>query len=270
MNLALFVTQANKASLPGIVSSLAASQQELVNGAIVVIHDSLIPKSDLSFTLPLADRFKVSASLPVQVNAAHSESDHLAAMFSSFLTVAYARYPGPWLLFDEPALPKGDNWMQAALRQHGAFGGKMTGRASVNPGSTRPIGPVTLEFDFKALKVLRFPTRQNWRERGQFLFSRAGFQLVPADQWLFSMRNPECAAAQSEPAIAHPVAVEATQLEGGVFIEPNPEYFTPPLESLTDDELRDLIRVATGKAPHHFTGRDKLLQMAKELTTAPA
>lgn len=279
MNLALFVTKSNMASLAGLVQQAAELQRETVNGALIVAHDHTLKPADIAFTLDLAARFKASASLPVQVNASHSEPEQIASMFSGFLTSAYTRYPGPWLLFDEPALPKEENWMQAALRQHGAFGGKMTGRAITNPGSARPIGPVTMELDFKALKFLRFPTRQSWRERGQFLFARHGFQLVPADQWLFRMERAETAemALEVEPtqgetaAIADttpPAPIESTQPESA---RPriNPEYIANE-DAIPDEDLRKLIETASGKKPHHFTGREKLLAMARELQSAPA
>lgn len=254
MNLALFVTKSNMASLAGLVQQAAELQRETVNGALIVAHDHTLKPADIAFTLDLAARFKASASLPVQVNASHSEPEQVASMFSGFLTSAYTRYPGPWLLFDEPALPKEENWMQAALRQHGAFGGKMTGRAITNPGSARPIGPVTLELDFKALKFLRFPTRQSWRERGQFLFARSGFQLVPVEQWLFTMER-----------------VEATQEpEQEPELDFNKVVVTTDLREQSDEEIAAFIGRVSGKKPHHFTGREKLLAMARELQSTPA
>lgn len=255
MNLALFVTKESLPSLPALVARMASLQKDTVNGVLVVIHDSFIPVSALNFTLPLATKFKVRASLPVQVNASHSVAEQASSMFARFLTSAYTRYPGPWLLFDEPAEPKQENFMQALLKQHGAHGGKMTGRAITNPGSATPVGPVTLELDFKLLRFLRFPTRQSWRERGQFLFVRGGFQLIPAEDWLFTMRRPEPAEPKPE--------VEATQPN---IISPHPD----DLDSYSDEMLAQLLLDQTGKRPHHFTGRDKLLQMAKELTTQPA
>jgi hypothetical protein len=267
MNLCLFVTKESLASLPPIVERMSELQQEVVNGACIVVHDALVKPADLAFTIPLARRFKVAASLPAQINTSTPQPIQMAALFSRLLTTAYARYPGPWLLFDEPADPKMENFMQAALRQHGEYGGKMTGRAITHPGSAVPVGPVTLEIDFKHLRFLRFPTRQSWRERGQFLFPRAGFQLVPAAEWLFDMKRveatqPEIRAIFHEGKWANPSEVD--------FGDPNPAYATPPPEDMSDDELRSFIEVATGKKPHHFTGRDKMIQMATGLKLTPA
>lgn len=248
MNLALFVTQESLSTLPALVAEMAEKQQETVNGACVVLHDSNIKPADLSFTLALARRFKTSGSLSVQVNSSLCEASQNASLFSQLLVSAYARYPGPWLIFDEPASPKEKNFMQELLRQHGKYGGRMTGRAVTEPGSARPVGPVTLELEFKILRFLRYPTRQSWRERGQFLFARSGFQLVPANEWLFNMGK-----------------VESTQ-----YVSREDFSGEAPDESLTDDELRAKIAMATGTKPHHFTGREKLLSMARELSLAPA
>lgn len=258
MNLAIFVTRANRAALPELLARMADLQKVTVNGACVVVHDSSLKGPALSCTLALARRFKASASLPVQVSSDYPEAGQIASMFSRFLTSAYTRYPGPWLLFDDPAEPKGENFMQELLKQHGAYGGRMSGRATTAPGCATPVGPITLELDFKALKFMRFPTRQSWRERGQFLFARAGFQLVPPGEWLFTMRKTESA----EPALE----VESTQLEPQFSASLTVNDF----DGTSDENLARFIEKVSGKKPHHSTGRNKLLSMAKELQATPA
>ena len=241
MNLALFVTHDNLEQVRALVPILAERQQQTVNGCCLLIHSSTIPSAIINeMAARIFPRFRANALLPVQSNSGHPNHAKLASMFGRFLLGAYSRYPGAWLLMDEPAEPVVDNFMQAAERQHGAFGGKMTGRAVINKGACVPVGPVTLELPQNILRFLRFPTGDSWRTRAQHLFLRAGFQLVPADQWLFSMGEPshvQDAAAGKD-------------------------------DELSDEELVRRVTEATGKKPHHFTGRDKLLAMLEEATTA--
>lgn len=188
MNLAIFLLPDTVESMKPILKAMAERQKQQVNGCLCVIHSDHIPKDVvLEVASELASRFVTSASLPVQVNNQLSLDARMAHMFGHFLLEAYASYPGPWLLFDEPAEPVKDDFMQLIERQHGAFGGKMTGRADCTPGGARPIGPVTLELNQHHLKFLRYSTTESWRSRGRYLFVQAGFRLVPQDQWLFSM-----------------------------------------------------------------------------------
>lgn len=272
MNLALFATQENIHTIGPLLERIAQLQEEPVNGAMVVLHDSRIRKEALSEAcLPLGRRFKVLAMLPGQLNPSNSHQSHIAALMSVFLRGAYTRFPGPWLLFDEPALPTCRNFMQEALKQHGSLGGRMTGRAILDTGSVLPLGPITIDLPIEVMKIFRYPsTIQGWRDRGRHIFARAGFQLVMPDQWIFTLRE-----------------VESTQPEAGSFRgvidmapeEPLPhghvhrDYRRPgpeDLPKLSNDELIGLIVDAGSPKPHHLTGRNKLLRMAEELIQAPA
>lgn len=242
MNLALFLTKNNIGHASAIIRKMHALQTETVNGALVVLHDSTIPISVIRDAVAgLASVFKVSHLVPGQLNHSKSESTHISALFSLFMRTAYTRFPGAWMMFDELAEPKVANFMQEAAKQHGALGGDITARAIMTPGAALPVGPFVMNVPISLIKVLRYPTDQSWRDRGKFMFARLNFRLVPQGEWLFSMSTSE-----SEP--------------------PDPDA----IEAFSNEELIDVITASGRARPHHFTGRDKLIALAKEATLQPA
>jgi len=72
----------------------------------------------------------------------------------------------------------------------------------------------------------------------------------------------------------HPTCVKAHR-RAGWAIDPNPgnavhtapsiDLGTDSGDQFSDDQLRAVIEEATGKAPHHKTGRDKLVATFNEL-----
>lgn len=244
MNLAVFITHDTIAKLEPLFGRMAELQRTTANGCLCAVASATLPKERVLQALgDLPSRFKASAHLPVQTNSDFTLAARHAQMFGRFLLGAYSRYPGPWLMFDEPAEPVKEDFMQELLRQHGSHGGRMTGRGRKDVGSIEPVGPVTLELPQQGLRFLRYGTNESWRSRGRYHFQRAGFQLVEPGEWLFRMEPAERAEL---------VANESGQ----------------PVDSLGNDALIQLIEQRTGKRPHHFTGREKLISMAQE--TSPA
>lgn len=246
MNLALFLTKNNIGHASAIIRKMHALQTETVNGALVVLHDSTIPISVIRDAVAgLASVFKVSHLVPGQLNHSKSESTHISALFSLFMRTAYTRFPGAWMMFDELAEPKVANFMQEAAKQHGALGGDITARAIMTPGAALPVGPFVMNVPISLIKVLRYPTDQSWRDRGKFMFARLNFRLVPHDEWLFQASD--------------------NKIKDQLMPEKSDD-----LESFTNEELIDVITASGRARPHHFTGRDKLLALAKEATLQPA
>jgi hypothetical protein len=303
MNLAIFITKANREEMRAVCARLANSQHQLVNGAICVVHQiQLDPKEVAVITAPLTAKFKVKAALPVQANLNHKEEQQLALLFSRFLLAAYAKYPGAWLLMDEPAGARGDNWMQVAEKQHAANGGKMTGKGLVDKGSLLPVGPVTLSLPYQQLKFLKFATNESWRSRGKFFFARCGFQQIPHDQYLFDFNKHKGSPwlpllGKSDPSLMpdspssisfeKPLEVTSPQ-EGGHFRgvmvseseniagpagdydqHANPEYVDAPPEEPSKKELIAEVLRLTGHRPHHFTSEAKLKAMIEQSTSTP-
>ncbi len=205
MNLVIFVTNQNLATVEAFCERSAELQQSLVNGALCVVHEAGMSLAAVSSAVaPLSPRFKVQTSLPVQVNLELPEDARVAAMFARFLLGAYARFPGPWLVVDQWAMPLVPEFMVLALQQHRAFGGRMTGRGIETPGSILPVGPVVLELPAQTLKFLRFSSRESWRARGRYHFGRCGFGMVQPDQYLFSVSEDH--SERSEFQLELPVA----------------------------------------------------------------
>lgn len=228
MNLAIFITKANREEMREVCTQLAAKQTTPVNGALCVIHQAQVAAKDVAeLTRELAARFKVKVALPVSANLSQKHDAQLALLFSRFLLGAYARYPGPWLLMDEPAQPREDNFMQLLDKQHAAYGGRITGKGLVDKGSLLPTGPITLDIPYAQLKFLKFSTNESWRSRGKFFFARCGFAQIPHGQYLFDFRleNPAYKDALEPKMLIHPdvMAPEGTGTFRGPMVEGEPQ-----------------------------------------------
>ncbi len=221
MNLAIFVTNSNLPTVEAFCERSATLQQTTVNGALCVVHQAGMSLAAVSkATASFAPRFKVQTSLPVQVNLELPEDARIAAMFARFLLGAYARFPGPWLVVDQWAMPLVPEFMVLARQQHAAFGGRMTGRGVATPGAILPVGPVVMELPAQTLKFLRFSSRESWRSRGRYHFGRCGFGMVQPDQYLFSVSEDHSERSEFQlelpttPVAPPPVTQEARQAVG--------------------------------------------------------
>lgn len=205
MNLVLLVTTANLPEIREFTQAASKLQTEPVNGALLIFHQVGIPTSTITALADdLRPMFRATLASPCNVNEALGPNGGAASLFARFLINGYTRYPGPWLVVDGFSVPVVPNFMQVAFKQHRAGNGQATGRGICNPGSICPVGPVVLELPVKRLKVLQFPAGNSWRERGQFVFARCGFSIVPAADYLFSI-SPEHTALKEVALPPEPV-----------------------------------------------------------------
>lgn len=206
MNLLIIANRDNAERIAETIESLGESQTESVNGKLLVLHEAGADQIVLqNASRQLAKRFKVAEILSVLVNARLSGAVKNATLFATFLLKAYAKSPGPWLVIDDPARPKGRNIITALHRQHRDLGGHVTGRGQVDTGSITPVGPIVIELPSKELKVLISQAGTSWRERGKFMFARSGWRTVPLDEYLFDMTAQ--ASPASAPSVPTPAAI---------------------------------------------------------------
>lgn len=190
MNLVLFVTDQNISGIRRFVTKAAELQKTKVNGALIVVHqDSLGGETIRDLVAPIIHLFPQQGAMPISTNRSYSLNGRVSSMFSVFIMQGYARFPGPWLIVDDSAEPKVEDFMQAAYKQHQIGGGKASGRALIGEGSLTPVGPVTIQLPAKDLKSLMSPTDESWRQRGRYLFSRCGFATVSISDYLFDVSS---------------------------------------------------------------------------------
>lgn len=259
MNLVLLVNKGNLDDLRKSADKMVEMQDQTVNGAFLVVHDSGLDKELIedSFAI-LATRFKVSSSIRVPINGSQPQENQVAVLFGTFVMQGYSRFPGPWLVVDSKALPVVKDFMGAVERQHNGLGGIMTGKAMVTETSKRPVGPVVLNFPQKALKFLRYPVGQSWRERGQFQFHRCKFTILKPSEYLWNLGDgdvEEKEEVESDPEQEDDMPIADSPPKGDVFAD------------WTREQLSDFIAERTGKAPHYNAGFMKLVQLAETLKT---
>jgi hypothetical protein len=242
MNTVIFLTKSNKADMARSIQLLAERQTAKVNGALIISHQSVISAKEAQrIARPLIDVFATTSSIKSSGNFSLSHDAQVAAMFARFAMLAYSRFPGAWLVIDEPSVPLVDNWAQAILRLHGSRGGKSCGLAEQDGKTFLTRGPITLQLSAQMMKMFRFSTNESWRSRGRYLLMGNGFSRLEEKEALFRRLD------------------EALPEEQKTSISEHGE------DEFEKDQLISFIEKATGKRPHHFTGIDKLRQMAQQL-----
>ena len=261
MNTVIFLTKSNKADMARSIQLLAERQTAKVNGALIISHQSVISAKEAQrIARPLIDVFATTSSIKSSGNFSLSHDAQLAAMFARFAMLAYSRFPGAWLVIDEPSVPLVDNWAQAVLRLHGSRGGKSCGLAEQDGKTFLTRGPITLQLSAQMMKMFRFSTNESWRSRGRYLLMGNGFSRLEEKEALFRRLDETAEAAPEGFVFTNPIQKHPAVMIDGNWVK---------LSDLTPDQERDLyssaIEKATGKRPHHFTGIDKLREMAQQL-----
>ena len=250
------------------IQLLAERQTAKVNGALIISHQSAIsPKEAQRIARPLIDVFATTSAIKSSTNFSLSHDAQIAAMFARFAMLAYSRFPGAWLIIDEACAPTTDNWAQAILRLHGSRGGKSCGLAEQDGKTLLTKGPITLQLSAQMMKMFRFSTNESWRSRGRYLLMGNGFQRLHDKEAVFCKLDE---AENDGKLRAFAVDGQWVKPEDLSPSEPkiNPEWVDAEGSPEAPDErlmLSHQIEQATGKRPHHFTGIDKLRQMAQQL-----
>lgn len=251
MNTVVFLTQQNKAEMAEAIKDLADKQTSIVNGAFVVCHQSCISQKEAHrLAAPLISKFRTGGFVKAASNLSLAHDGQIAVMFARFVALAYIRYPGPWLILDEPVRARVNDWAKAALDLHNLHGGKVVSCVKPEGKSLLAVGPMTIQLSVKAMKMLHFATNESWRSRGRFLLMNAGLRALDPKDSVFVA--PQAAQAVAQEPI------------------PEPEPAKAPKQSVGGDDedrriLMDMIERYTGKRPHHFTGIDKLKEMAQKI-----
>jgi hypothetical protein len=277
MNTVVFLTQTNKNDMAESIKRLADKQHDKVNGAFIVCHQSAVSaKEALRIAAPLSGKYATGGLVKAATNANISNDGQIAVMMARFVTLAYVRYPGPWLVLDAPADARVDNWADALLKQHRVNGGKVVGMGKEEGKSILTYGPITIQLSAKTMRLLHFSTNESWRSRGRFLLMNAGLKVIPEES---SVLAPASSSATSIPLKENP-PVDVGSLDNLATNQALDVSFTSTiikhpaieidgkwvkLEDLSSKDLIDMLEKATGKRPHHFTGIDKLRQMVQEI-----
>lgn len=242
------------------VQLLAEKQTEKVNGALIVCHQSAVPaKEAQKIAQPLIDKFVTGALVKASTNMKMPHHGQISVMFSRFVALAYARYPGPWLIIDSPSDANVENWAKAAIDKHNLHGGKVVGTARKDGKTLLTYGPLTIHLSSKSMRMLHFSTNESWRSRGRYLLMNAGLQTVDPEEWVF--REIEASESQS-PSTKQPEQIKEDAASMHTREEVEEKQWDPNDER---EGLMNLIQKATGKRPHHFTGLDKLREMVQQL-----
>ena len=267
MNTVIFITKQNKEEMAQSIQRLAARQPTRVNGALIVCHQSAVSAKEVErIARPLIDKFVTGAAVKAASNMQMSHDGQIAVMLARFVALAYARYPGPWLVIDSPCEANVDGWAEAAVKQHLLHGGKVSGCATRDGKTLLTHGPLTIQLQLKTMRMLHFSTNESWRSRGRYLLMNSGLREVAPEASLFRPLN-ECYAKRLTPA-------QFEQLKTGVAKLHTPDAEpAPPVAAVFEGaekvELLNLIEKATGKRPHHFTGLDKLREIVQQLNEQP-
>ena len=260
MNTVIFLTKDNKKDMAEAVRLLAHRQITKVNGALIVVHQTVISAKEAhKIVEPLVERFVITSAINTSGNFSLSHDAQIASMFAKFVMIAYSKFPGPWLILDAPSAPLVDNWAQAVHTLHMSKGGKSSGLAKVDGKTFLTHGPIVLQLPWQPMKMFRFSTNESWRSRGRYLIMGSGFAKISAEESVFC-RLDQMPQPYPGEVIAAP---ESTQVVAAL-----PPLMPPDFAKVELDEreaLAKYIEELTGKRPHHFTGLDKLRSMAQEL-----
>lgn len=237
MNTVIFITKENKKEMETSIRLLAEKQEAKINGALIISHQSSISVKEVGrICSPLVKLFTTGAMIQSSANHMLSHKAQIASMLSKFVMLAYSRYPGPWLIIDEPTNPKVSNWAAAAMKLYSGCGRKVCGRAATDGKTLLSYGPIIIGIPLQAMKLFRFSTGECWRARGRYLLVGHGFHVVSDDE-----------------AVFEPIPDDGAES-------------LPPNASAEREQLANLIQEATGKRPHHMTGLDKLRETAQSLS----
>jgi hypothetical protein len=252
MNVALFLTKSNLEKMQAYAEAVSASQDEVVNGALVVIKSTAVSdKQAADVVSSLRQKFKTANLISAQIQEVKIETRNLSGMFAVFFTKAYAAFPGAWLIVDDAEwMPVGPNPLTRFERQHILGGGGVTGRFLFSYGAAVPIGPTIINLPVRSIGLLRYPSDSGWRDRGKYTFARSKPVQLEADQWPFRH-----GAEFAKEALLAPEA-SAPEAEASVEVE---------YEGLED--LFQEVERLTGSRPHHRTGREKLMQIIDGFTS---
>jgi|TARA_R110002167_G_scaffold149822_1_gene343283 hypothetical protein len=256
MNLLLIVNPANLDVMSKVALAMAEKQTELVNGGLCIVHDQAISNSTIAEKFHfLGSKFKASRTVSSHLNSSLTDDAQLALLFGVFIMRVYSTFPGSWTIVDSESYPLVENFMQAAERQHGAYGGRMTGRGIKTEGAIVPVGPVTIDLSHREVKFLRYPVGESWRERGKYQFARSKFSQVNTDEYLWSL-DPSFQVEKEEPESDPPVEEEKNE------DPPDDTDFS----SWEKHQLMDYIEKQTGVRPHHAKGFNNLVTIAESNT----
>jgi len=288
MNLALLVNTHNLADIRAFVEAAVASQQDKAPGALAVVYQAKIGAEEIQeLVAPLLAKFSAGVSIPVPINSSLGNDARNGTLFALFIAQGYARFPGPWLIVDGPALPKGDNFVTEVDKQHKLLGGPASGRITMDGPSMIPVGPVVIGLPVKKLTWFSPGMNESWRARARFLLGRCGFKVVPLQEYLFTVPSGIGEHVKSTPAPEIPVeppTVEAypdmgvtlgsTERMKSTLTEirseqaPKEVASTQPIDDDTKaspydhfskEDLLDLIELRDLPKPHHLTGVPKLV-----------
>ena len=257
MNTVIFLTKDNKKDMAEAVRLLAHRQQTKVNGALIVVHQTVISAKEAhKIVEPLVEKFVITSAINTSGNFGLSHDAQIASMFAKFVMIAYSKFPGPWLVLDDPSAPLVDNWAQAVHTLHMSKGGKSSGLAKVDGKTLLTHGPIVLQLPWQPMKMFRFSTNESWRSRGRYLIMGSGFARLTEEESVF------CPLDQA------PSGVTELVIQPSGPVESEAPIMTPDFAKVELDErdaLARYIEEVTGKRPHHFTGLDKLRSIAQEL-----
>lgn len=258
MNLALFITPENLASIHLFAQAFSKLQTEKVNGGVAIYFQDAVPRDQVvRISHYLGRMFPDGHIQPVSVNGSFSEDGRIASMMANFVLNSYSRYPGAWLVVDGPAVPMEKNFMTELALTHNSLRSPVSGRGEVKPFDVIPVGPVVLELPPEHLKPLRSPINQSWRLRGRHTFGRVGFGLVPLDAYPFRLESADEVPPEGDGDFTvrslddisdGDVPPDASALEG---IE---------VETLTRNQLFNLMWWRTGTKPAHNISKSTLLE----------
>lgn len=256
MNTVIFLTQENKNEMADSIRLLASKQHDIVNGALIICHQSCISEKEAKrIANPLSAKFRTGGLVKAASNTKIHHDGQIAVMFARFVALAYIRFPGPWLIIDEPTGVNVDNWAKAVLNQHNLYGGKVVGMAKQEGKSLLTYGPLSVQLNVKTMKMLHFATNESWRSRGRFLLMNAGLRPVEPEKSVF------CNISECDTTPTPEVETSAVDVAN----QPNKPNVSVGGENEDRRLLMDQIQRATGKRPHHFTGIDKLREMVQQL-----
>lgn len=203
MNLVIIATAGNFDGVAAFVNEAVVRQHSPVNGCLCIIHEkSIDPDRINALANKLAGVFATQVSYPTSLNPNLGEQARIALLFSMFYLQAYTRYPGPWLVVDDWALPRENDFMQLLDLQHAAYGGKLSGRATITNGAVVPVGPVVVGAPARELQLLSYSTNESWRTRGQYNFANVGWGQVPPEDYLFILSDKKTTVVPKSPLIA--------------------------------------------------------------------
>lgn len=241
MNLVIFATAANLDGVGAFLRETSIRQQAPVNGCLCVMYSMSIPPASISTLVqPLAGIFSALVATPCNINEGFPEEGQVSTLFAKFYLNHYTRYPGAWLVVDDWALPRENDFMQLLDRQHQTYGALVTGRAVLDPGSAVPVGPVVIGAPAKQIDFLKYATRDSWRQRGQYYFGRLNFGQVPPEEYLFTISSRQSERPVSPPPEAVVDQIAIPRKEPSRANDTDMKFVNPALVTPRDPAVAEL------------------------------